>query len=65
MEFAESQGEPWLTRYSPGELEALLERLGFTGVEYLSRDAATEAYLTGRQDGLMLHTAIQLMSAVV
>lgn len=65
MDFAESRGEPWLTRYSPGELEALLRRTGFAEVEYLSRAAATQAYLAGRQDGLMLHTAIQLMSAVV
>ncbi|MGI9341374.1 MAG: class I SAM-dependent methyltransferase, partial [Gammaproteobacteria bacterium] len=63
--FAASQGEPWLTRVSPAALQALLSEAGFGNVEYVSRDAATAMYLTGRTDDLSLDASIQLMSAIV
>jgi len=63
--FAESRGEPWLTRYAPEDLQAVLQELGFGRVEYFSRDRATAAYLAGRSDGLALDPAIEMMSAVV
>lgn len=63
--YAKKSNEPWLSRYSPTDLEALLRRSGFADVFYFSNDLATERYLMGRTDELGLHPAIQMMSATV
>jgi len=63
--FVKTRGEPWLSRFSPDELETLLRDVGFGEVDYFSRERATATYLKDRTDGLSLDPAIQLMSAVV
>ncbi len=65
MSFAESQGEPWLTRSAPRDMQEQLRGTGFNTVEYVSRDEATARYLADRGDGLVLDASIQLMSAVI
>lgn len=65
MSFAESQGEPWLTRSTPRDMQEQLRGTGFNTVEYVSRDEATARYLADRGDGLVLDASIQLMSAVI
>jgi len=64
-DYAEQRQEPWLSRYSPVDLQDILRRAGFEDIEYFSHDLATARYLQGRSDGLAMHPAIQMMSAVV
>ncbi len=64
-EYVASIGEPWLTRYSAAELEAVLRKIGFSQVNYFSNELATERYLKGRSDGLSLDPLIQMMGAIV
>ena len=65
MAAAEDRGEPWLARYAPEDLQALLRECGFGHSEYLSCAAATGRYLSGRTDGLELDRSIQLMTGIV
>jgi methyltransferase (TIGR00027 family) len=62
--FVETQNEPWLTRFSPAELQEALRGVGFRHVKHFDRDLATERYLSNRSDGLALDVAIQMMSAI-
>jgi methyltransferase (TIGR00027 family) len=63
--YAEKTKEPWLTRYGPSELQDILKSAGFSEANYFSHQLATETYLKGRSDGLAIHPAIQMMSAIV
>ncbi|MDH3510445.1 MAG: class I SAM-dependent methyltransferase [Gammaproteobacteria bacterium] len=63
--YADKQKEPWLSRYSPSKLEDILREAGFNDVFYFSRDLATARYLKDRPDGLAIHPAIQMMSAII
>jgi methyltransferase (TIGR00027 family) len=51
-ERAAELGEPWLTRYTPAELEAKLRAFGFTEVELLDPADAAILYFRDRSDGL-------------
>ena len=64
-QYVASIGEPWLTRYSPEELEASLRDIGFSQVTYFSNELANQRYLKNRSDGLSLNPLIQMMSAIV
>ncbi|MDE0446262.1 MAG: class I SAM-dependent methyltransferase [Spirochaetaceae bacterium] len=48
--FVERRGEPMLSEYSPEEIDAEMERTGFTAVEHLSPAEQAQRYLQGRQD---------------
>lgn len=61
--YLEKNNEPWLSRFSPRELQRELRDLGFSDTFYLSRELATERYLKGRDDGLSLDIMIEVMSA--
>jgi len=63
--YAEKCKEPWLSRYGPEDLQNILRRVGFTDVYYFSHQLATDRYLIDRSDGLAIHPAIQMMSAIV
>jgi methyltransferase (TIGR00027 family) len=63
--YAEKQREPWLSRYSSGQLQDILRQDGFNDVFYFSHELATERYFKDRSDGLAVHPAIQIMSAIV
>jgi methyltransferase (TIGR00027 family) len=64
-QYVASIGEPWLTRYSPEDLERTLHDIGFREVTYFSNEHATERYLKDRSDGLSLDPLIQMMSGGV
>jgi methyltransferase (TIGR00027 family) len=49
---AASVGEPWISRFTPAELEAELRRAGFTAVRILDPDEARRRFFDGRADGL-------------
>jgi len=63
--FVKTQGEPWLTRFAPAELEHTLRDLGFSEANCFSHALATERYLQDRSDELALNIAIQMMGAIV
>jgi len=48
MSQAEARGEPFLTMLTPGEVEALLRRHGFTEVEHFAPADLVARYLPGR-----------------
>jgi len=64
-QYLEKNNEPWLSRFSPRDLQKVLAEIGFRDSFYLSRELATERYLSGRDDGLNLDVLIQMMSATV
>lgn len=64
-QYLEKNNEPWLSRFSPNTLQKLLAEIGFRDSFYLSRELATERYLSNRHDGLNLDVLIQMMSATV
>ena len=48
--FVERRGEPMVSEYSPAEIDAELERAGFTALDHLSPAEQTQRYLRGRTD---------------
>lgn len=58
-------GEPWISRFHPGEIELLLRRMGFSKVVHLSPEEAHERYLRDRTDGLAGRRGEQLIRAIV
>jgi O-methyltransferase involved in polyketide biosynthesis len=50
-EIVASRGEPWVSHYSPDEIEALVREAGITSVEHVSGEQA-KALFAGRADGL-------------
>lgn len=64
-EYLQKNNEPWLSRFSPRELQNDLHKIGFNDIFYLSRELATDRYLKNRGDGLNLDGVIQMMSATV
>jgi methyltransferase (TIGR00027 family) len=61
----EKYGEPWLARFSPGQLAQDLRKLGFGEVTHFNQKMARDLYLRDRADGLALNPMMQLMSAIV
>ncbi len=64
-ERAAELGEPWLSYFDPPELEALLRRLGFSRVSFLTRDEAATRYFNGRSDGLPVPRRVSIGRAIV
>ncbi len=62
---AAASGEPWLTRFRPGQLEAKLKAMGFSKVSHLSPEDANQRYFRSRSDGLKTLVMEQLMRAIV
>ena len=48
--FVERRGEPMLSEYSPGEIDAELERAGFTATDHVSPEEQVRRYLRERRD---------------
>jgi len=59
-----ARGEPWLTRFSPGQLVSKLKAMGFSEVSYFSTDEANLRYFQGRRDGLRASRIEQVMRAI-
>jgi methyltransferase (TIGR00027 family) len=62
---AAAVGEPWLSYFTPKELEATLRDLGFSKIIFLSRDEAMRRYYADRRDGLVPPRRISIVRAVV
>ena len=57
-------GEPFVTLFTPGEIDALLREHGFDEMEHIGRDEARSRYFGGRQD-VEIAGAQALVSAMV
>jgi methyltransferase (TIGR00027 family) len=64
-ERAAAAGEPWISYFTPGEIEALLRAHGFSEVELLGRETALRRYFQDRPDGLLPPRRISIVSATV
>ena len=60
-----ARGEPWLSRYRPGEMQQLAMDAGFSSTQHLTPEAATERYFRSRCDGLHAPRYVQLLTATV
>jgi len=58
-------GEPWLSFFTPEELEVHLKQVGFKKVIHFGPHNATERYLTGRSDQLRLPAYFHMIDARV
>ena len=58
-------GEPWISYFTPEELEAVLRGHGFPEVFFLIREEAFTRYYDGRQDGLEPPSRVSIARAVV
>lgn len=63
-ERAASVGEPWLSYFTPEQIEQKLRALGFACVEFLTPEAAA-CYFAGRDDGLPPPRRTSLVAARV
>jgi methyltransferase (TIGR00027 family) len=60
-----ASGEPWLTRFHPGQIEAKLKAMGFSKVGHLSPEEANQRYFRSRRDALGTLVMEQMMRAIV
>ena len=60
---AASVGEPWLSFFTPEELEVQLNRMGLKEVIHFGPDQAAERYLTGRSDQLGIPGYFRMIDA--
>jgi methyltransferase (TIGR00027 family) len=60
-----SAGEPWVSFFTPDELEALLRSLGFSEVSFLSREEAERRYYANRTDGFTAPPRVTIAAARV
>lgn len=60
-----SAGEPWLSYFTPDELGAMLESLGFSGIRFLSREEAEQRYYANRTDGFAAPGRVSIAAASV
>lgn len=58
-------GEPWLSFFTPEELEVHLKQVGFKEVVHFGPHDATQRYLTGRSDQLRLPHYFHMIDARV
>lgn len=60
-----SAGEPWVSYFTPDELEAMLRSLGFSDVGSLSREEAERRYHANRTDGFEAPPRVSIVAASV
>jgi methyltransferase (TIGR00027 family) len=60
-----SAGEPWVSFFTPEELEAMLRSLGFSDVRFLSREEAERRYYANRTDGFAAPPRVSIAAASV
>jgi methyltransferase (TIGR00027 family) len=60
-----SAGEPWVSFFTPDEVEAMLRSLGFSGASFLSREEAERRYYADRADGFTAPPRVSVVSATV
>jgi methyltransferase (TIGR00027 family) len=64
-EASAARGEPWLSRFAPEEMRALLEALGYRSCLHLTPREAQARYFEGRRDGLTAPEMAQFLIATV
>ncbi|HEY4130986.1 MAG TPA: class I SAM-dependent methyltransferase [Gemmatimonadaceae bacterium] len=62
---AAAMGEPWLSYFTPAELEAVLRGHGFSEVRFPMREALFARYFADRRDGLLPPRRNSICMAVV
>jgi O-methyltransferase involved in polyketide biosynthesis len=62
---AAAVGEPWLSFFRPGDMEAHLRQMGYGKVIHFGPLQATERYLLGRTDGLRPPAYFHMINARV
>jgi len=60
-----ARGEPWLSRFTPEEMRALLAELGYRSCFHLTPAEAQARYFQGRRDGLSASTMAQFLIGTV
>ena len=60
-----SGGEPWVSYFTPEEVEAMLRSLGFSDVGSLSREEAERRYYANRTDGFTAPPRVSIVGARV
>lgn len=60
-----SAGEPWLSYFTPEDVEAMLRSLGFSDARFLSREEAVRRYFADRADGFMPPPRVSIVTATV
>jgi methyltransferase (TIGR00027 family) len=60
-----SGGEPWVSYFTPEELEAMLRSLGFSDATSLSREEAERRYYANRTDGFTAPPRVSIVTARV
>lgn len=60
-----SAGEPWVSYFTPEEVEAMLQSLGFSDASFLSREEAERRYYANRTDGFPPPTRVTIVEASV
>lgn len=64
-ERAASVGEPWLSYFTPDQIERKLRASGFSSVDFLTPELAASAYFVGRRDGLPAPRRTSMVSGMV
>lgn len=64
-EAAAAAGEPWLSYFTPEEMDALLRATGFSHVEFLTREESVRRYFGDRADGLPAPRRVSIARAVL
>lgn len=60
-----SAGEPWISYFTPDELQAMLQSLGFSHASFLSREEAERRYFANRTDGFTAPPRVSIVAATV
>ncbi|HYR12136.1 MAG TPA: class I SAM-dependent methyltransferase [Longimicrobium sp.] len=60
-----SDGEPWVSYFTPEEVEAMLRSLGFSDASFLSREEAERRYYANRTDGFEAPPRVSIVAASV
>ncbi|HST63105.1 MAG TPA: class I SAM-dependent methyltransferase [Longimicrobium sp.] len=60
-----SVGEPWVSYFTPDEVEAMLRSLGFSDTSFLSREEAERRYYANRTDGFVVPGRVTVVAASV
>jgi O-methyltransferase involved in polyketide biosynthesis len=60
-----SGGEPWVSYFTPEEVEAMLRSLGFSDASFLSREEAERRYYASRTDGFEAPARVTIVAATV
>lgn len=63
LEVTSSAGEPFVSRFTPGAFEKLLQEHGFEVVEHATEEELFARYFTGREDGLRPAIPLRVVTA--